>query len=117
MSSRRLVYQQGDHICTLYASLEEQLAAAIEYVNGGLARGERCLYVCGEHAPDAFREALQNAGIDVQAEEARGALILLTKQDAHLSGGSFSPDKMISLLHQCRLCRALRSRRHGLGAR
>lgn len=99
MTSRRLVYQQGDHICTLYTSPEEQLAAAVEYVKGGLERGERCLYVCGEHEPEAFRAALQNAGIDVQAEEKRGALILVTKHEAHLKGGTFAPDKMITMLH------------------
>jgi len=43
----RIVYQQGDHVCTLFSSREEQLTAAIEYVRGGLERGERCLYVCG----------------------------------------------------------------------
>jgi chemotaxis family two-component system sensor kinase Cph1 len=98
--SPRMVYQQGDHICTLFTTLEEQLAAAIEYVKGGLLRGERCLYVCGEHTCEDFRRALNLAGIDVDAEEKRGALILITKHDAHLKGGSFDPDKMINMLHQ-----------------
>jgi hypothetical protein len=100
MASRRLVYQQGDHICTLYTSPEEQLKAAVEYLAAGLARGERCLYVCGEHSPEELRKALQSAGVAVKAQEDRGALILVTKADAHLKGGRFSADKMISLLHQ-----------------
>jgi hypothetical protein len=98
-SSRRIVYQQGDHVCTLFSSPEEQLSAAIEYIKGGLARGERCLYVCGEHSIRDFRLALRKAGIDVSAEEKRGALVTVTKESAHLKGGSFDPDKMISLLH------------------
>src|SRR5947199_12831 len=49
MPHRRLVFQQGDHVCTLYASSEEQMEAAIQYILGGLKRGERCFYVCGEH--------------------------------------------------------------------
>ena len=92
-------YQQGDHVCTLYSNRDEQLAAAIDYLRAGLARGERCLYVCCEHTPDEFRAGLRAAGIDVEAEEARGALLLLTKHDGHLNGGSFDPDKMISMLH------------------
>lgn len=100
MNSRRLVYQQGDHICTLYSSAEEQLRAAIEYIKGGLARSERCLYVCGEHTPKEMRAALQGAGIDVKSEEKRGALILVTKGEAHLKGGTFSANKMITMLHQ-----------------
>ena len=31
----RYVYQQGDHICTLYSSPEAQLNAAIEYIQEG----------------------------------------------------------------------------------
>src|SRR5678815_1277032 len=94
----RVVYQQGDHVCTLFSSQEEQLSAAIDYIQQGLARGERCLYVCGEQTPQAFRAALAGAGIEVDAEEARGALVLLTKETGHLAGGSFSPSRMISML-------------------
>lgn len=100
MPSRRLVYQQGDHICTIYTSPEEQLTAAIEYVKAGLERGERSLYVCGEHSPDEFRAALQAAGVDVVGEERRGALVLITKHEGHLEGGSFSPYRMIQKLDE-----------------
>jgi hypothetical protein len=96
----RVVYQQGDHVCTLFTSPEEQLSAAIEYITQGLARGERCLYVCGEQTPSEFREALQRAGIDVAAEEQRGALVLLTKETGHLKGGTFNASRMISMLSQ-----------------
>jgi len=99
-SAPRIVYQQGDHVCTLYSDPAEQLTAAVEYIRGGLERGERCLYVCGEHSCEEFRAALRTAGIDVHAAEQRGALILLTKHDAHLKGGSFDPSKMIRLLEQ-----------------
>jgi len=98
-SSPRIVYHQGDHVCTLFTTPEEQLAAAVEYLKAGLSRGERCLYVCCEHGVAAFRRALRQAGIDVAAEERRGALVLLTKFDGHLKGGSFDPEKMISVLH------------------
>src|SRR5689334_11634547 len=94
----RMVYQQGDHVCALYSTPKEQLEAAIEYIRGGLSRGERCLYVCCEHTPKQLRKALQQAGIDVRAEEERGALLLMTKRDGHLKGGTFDPDKMISML-------------------
>lgn len=93
-------YRQGDHVCTLYSNREEQRASAIEYIRGGLSRGERCLFVVTENTTDEFRDALRNAGIDADTEEARGALILITKHDGHLKGGSFEPDKMISMLHQ-----------------
>ncbi len=98
-SAPRIVYHQGDHVCTLFTSPEEQLAAAVEYISAGLKRGERCLYVCCEHGVPEFRQALTEAGIDVAAEEKRNALVLLSKHDGHLKGGCFDPDKMISTLH------------------
>jgi len=100
IGSPRLSYHQGDHVCTLFASAQEQLQAAVEYIRGGLSRGERCLYVCCEHELDEFRTALKQADIAVEAEEARGALVLLTKHDGHLKGGSFDPDRMIEMLDQ-----------------
>jgi hypothetical protein len=92
------VYQQGDHVCTLFSSAEEQLSAAIEYIQQGLDRNERCLYICGEQTPDEFRAALERSGIDVAREEGRGALVLLTKETGHLKGGTFSASRMISML-------------------
>ena len=94
----RVVYQQGDHICTLFSSREEQLSAAIEYIQQGLNRNERCLYVCSEQTPTQFREALAQAGINVAQEEAKGALVLLTKESGHLKGGYFSAARMIFML-------------------
>ncbi len=99
VSSPRFAYHQGDHVCTLFSTPEEQLQAAVDYIRGGLERGERCLYVCCERGVPEFRAALTKSGIDVAKEEERGALQLLTKHDGHLNGGSFDPDKMISMLH------------------
>ena len=95
--SPRNVYQQGDHVCTLFSSREEQVNAAVDYIRGGLSRGERCLYVCGEQTPDEFRAELRGASIDPAAEEKRGALLLITKRE-HLKGGSFKASRMIETL-------------------
>lgn len=114
-SSPRIVYQQGDHVCGLYATPEEQLTAAVEYIRAGLERGERCLYVCCEHELKEFRAALKRAGIQVAAEEKRGALVLLTKHEGHLQGGNFDPDRMISTL-QAAVEDALRDGYTGLAA-
>ncbi len=96
--SPRVVYQQGDHVCTLFTSPEEQISAAIDYIRGGLSRGERCLYVCGEHTPEQFRAHLRGAGINADAEEKRGALMLITTREGHLKGGSFRAARMIDVL-------------------
>lgn len=100
VGSPRLSYHQGDHVCTLFTTPEEQLQAAVEYIRGGLSRGERCLYVCCERELNEFRAALKQAGIDIDREEGRGALVLLTKHDGHLKGGTFDPDRMIQMLNE-----------------
>ena len=94
----RVVYRQGDHVCTLFNSPEEQLSAAMDYIQQGLARNERCLYVCGEHTPAVVRIALAASGVDVVREEARGAIFLLTKESTYLQEGSFSASRMIGML-------------------
>lgn len=99
-SNPRVVYQQGDHVCTLYSTPEEQLAVATEYIRGGLDRGERCLYIVCEHDVTNFRNALRASGIDVDHEEGRGALVLLNKWQGHLEGGSFSAERMIGRLRE-----------------
>ena len=53
--------------------------------------------VSGKRGAEA-RE-LDEGGIDASAEEARGALILITKCDGHLKGGSFDPKTMITMLN------------------
>jgi MEDS: MEthanogen/methylotroph, DcmR Sensory domain len=96
--SSRADYREGDHVCTLFSTRREQISAAAEFIRGGLARGERCLYICCEQTPDEFRDELRNAGIEVDAEEARGALELITKAEGHLKGGSFDAARMIEML-------------------
>jgi len=91
-------YRKGDHVCTLFASRREQIEAAVEFIRGGLAREERCLYICSEQPPEEFREELRRAGIDVDAEEAHGALDVITKNEGHLKGGSFDAARMIEML-------------------
>lgn len=100
IGSPRLSYHEGDHVCTLFSSPEEQLLAAVEYIGAGLSRDERCLWVSCERPVAEFRAALKEAGIDVDAEEARGALVLLSRHEGHLQGGCFDPDRMIAMLHQ-----------------
>ncbi len=69
--------RQGDHLCLVYDDdPSEQLAAILPFLRQGLKNGEQCVYVADDHTMDAFRLALSEYGIDVEAEEARQALLL-----------------------------------------
>ena len=91
---------QGDHVCMVYESSEEQLAAAVPFIRKGLARGECCVYIADDLTVEQTRAALDGAGIDTRRELERGALSLLTKREAYLRTGSFDPEGMIRFLEQ-----------------
>ena len=94
------VYKQGEHICSLYDTEAEQLAAAAEYLSDGLRRAERCIYVAQSAAAlQRFRAALDGVGIDATYAVRAGALLQLTHSEAHLAGGRFDSERMLDLLN------------------
>lgn len=93
--SARVDYKHGHHVCTLFNSREEQISAAVEFIQAGLARGEQCGYACCEQTPEEFREELRRAGVETEAEEARGALTVVGKDQGHLDGGAFDAARTI----------------------
>ena len=86
-----------DHLCLLYSSREEQLAAVIPFLRAGLRRGERCVYIV-DADPAAMIDACRDAGIQVDDVIAAGALLVLTKWDTYLKRGDFDPDWMLQFL-------------------
>jgi len=93
-------FAQGDHICALYETEEEQLAIAARYVAEGLRRGERCLFVGRSPALiQRFRLTLGKLGVDVSNMVQQRALIEATNAEAHLAGGHFDSERMLQLLN------------------
>ncbi|HZY30019.1 MAG TPA: PAS domain S-box protein, partial [Candidatus Methylomirabilis sp.] len=90
----------GHHLCLIYEDVAQQMAAIVPFVRTGLARGERCLYIADHSTTREVAAALAAAGVDVQRERERGALVLLTKRETYLRGGRFEPEAMIALLRQ-----------------
>ncbi|MCC6553325.1 MAG: MEDS domain-containing protein [Polyangiaceae bacterium] len=88
----------GSHLCLVYESVEEQLAAVVPFIKAGLARGERCVYIADDRSVAEIHLALSQAGVDVARELSRGALSILTKREAYLRSGTFDPDAMIAFL-------------------
>lgn len=88
----------GDHLCLIYETPEQQFAAAIPFLRDGLAREEQCLYIADERTIGEVREGLRGVGVDVEAEEERGALRIATKRQTYLKDGAFDPEAMVNLL-------------------
>jgi hypothetical protein len=93
-------FHQGQHICALYDTADEQRAVAAQYLADGLRRGERGLYVADSRAAlEQFRGALRVVGIDADAGVGAGALIEGTRDEVHLLGGHFDCERMLRLLN------------------
>jgi hypothetical protein len=93
-------FRHGDHVCALYSSPAEQRMMAARFIAQGLRAGERCLFA-GYSEADlvGFRDALRHEQIDPDEAHARGALILLTKEEAHLLDGCFDSERMLGMLN------------------
>ena len=94
-------FRQGEHICSLYDTEEEQLATAAAYLADGIWHGEQGLYIgANRDAVRRFRAALDATGLDAAALAERGALIELTHEDAYLVDGHFSYERMLTTLNE-----------------
>lgn len=88
------------HLCLSYVSQAEQFLAVGPFVQIGLARGEKCLYLADEHQPKTICQALQLAGIEVDQAGQSGALSILGKTDLTQTHGICDLDTMRSFLKE-----------------
>lgn len=87
-----------DHLCLIYNSREEQLAAVIPFIKIGMECGERCVYIADDNTVATVMDAMREQGIDVDKAVESGALSVITKREAYLKEGRFDPDWMIDFL-------------------
>ena len=94
-------FRQGEHICVVYYTPEEQRAVAANYIADGIRRGERTYYVADSRAAiERFDVALWTNGIDVPEALRRTALVEATYEEAHLVDGHFDGERMLRLLNE-----------------
>lgn len=89
-----------DHLCLIYETLEEQMSAAVPFINAGLECGDRCIYIADDNDANSVKQAMRAAGMDVDKALASGALAVVTKNEAYLKQGFFDPDWMIAFLKE-----------------
>jgi len=93
--------RQGDHLCLIYDSVAEQDAALVSFFKGGLAAGERCLFVGHLANGRRIERALVAAGVRIGGEIDRGAIVLLTEREMWLPDGRrFEPGELLDVLRQ-----------------
>ncbi len=90
----------GDHIAFFYREVAEQLEVVIPYVTDGLKKNQRCLYIADDGNVSSIAHHLEEAGVDVEAEGRRGALVVTSKGKTYLRHGVFEPRRMIAELKE-----------------
>ncbi len=66
----------GDHIAHFYRGRAERFSVLGPYVQSGLERGDRCIFISGPHVADQLRTWLEDQGQDVETALASDQLIL-----------------------------------------
>lgn len=89
----------GSHLCCLFETEDEHRVQVTCYVQQGLEKGERVLYIVDAHTAETIRGYLYAEKLAVDDYIARQQLAILTVQDAYMRSGAFDPDKMIGLLN------------------
>jgi ABC-type transporter Mla MlaB component len=79
-----------DHVCWVYRDDADLAAAAIGFLAGGQARGERLMCV-GDRVADALRRSSGALG-DIEGLTADGALRIMTLAEAYAAAGGFTPE-------------------------
>ena len=87
--------ESNDHLASLYDGQQEQFETVVPFIQQGLERGERCLYVADDNSKEEVLNALREGGIDVEAALDSGALSIHSKSDTYLRTGSFEQDAML----------------------
>lgn len=86
----------GDHVAFFFKDNAERLALVIPYMIRGLQNHERCVYIAHENTLTRIQSEFKDAGVDLDASSASGALSIVTTHDAYLRHGIFEPERMIT---------------------
>src|SRR5882762_4944930 len=90
----------GDHICLVYEDFAEQMEAVVPFLQDGLVSGECCMYVVDDRIGSQVLRGLGRAGVDVDTQIERGALVLLNKYRAYIQAEKFDPRGLIERLRK-----------------
>ena len=67
----------GDHVFVVYEDAAELYAFVVPYFKDGLAKGERCIFLCAEPNPAAAVRALSSHGLRIGSKDQRGGVVVI----------------------------------------
>jgi len=88
------------HVCGFFRSHEEEYRVLLPLAKEGFERGEKVFHVVDpEHRPERMRR-LEEVGISPTAGRRPGQVEIRAWEDAHLRGGRFDKEAMMTLLEE-----------------
>lgn len=105
--------QGGEHVISLYASLEEKREILFIFLEAGFERGEGAVYISGQETPTQIRESMKAFGINLDSLERDGALKIAPYDQWYIIDGKVNISN-ISALWQKAYTEAVESGLHGL---
>jgi two-component system sensor kinase FixL len=98
LTTQMLDLKKGDHLCLFYERDPiEQMPALIPFIQDGLLKGERCIYIAADQTVDALTRHLEDGGVDVGKESAQGRLNLWTRKEWRQPGNMDSRTKSLQV--------------------
>jgi len=86
------------HTCAFFTSKEEEYRVMLPFMAEGFEAGDKLLNIIDGKHRDERLARLSSAGIDVALAERSGQLELLPWEQAHIVGGHFDKDRMLTEL-------------------
>ncbi|MBE3089651.1 MAG: MEDS domain-containing protein [Actinobacteria bacterium] len=88
----------GDHLYSVYNDFEVQISYIVPYMDIGLKKNHKCIYITDENSIESIINAFRTKGTNLSAYLEKGQFVFLTGSDIYLKDGYFDPGRMISLL-------------------
>ncbi len=87
------------HLCYIYETEEEHRHFLSIFLQQGLTRNEKIIYIADTHTPQALLNFSSNMGMDCQSYLEKGRLTILSADETYLRKGIFEPEAMITFLN------------------
>ena len=88
------------HVCGFFHTQEEEYRVLLPLTKEGFERGEKVFHIVDpENRPERMRR-LEEAGINQAAARRDGQIEIRAWEDAHVRGGRFDKDAMMTLLEE-----------------
>ncbi|MBV9087482.1 MAG: MEDS domain-containing protein [Acidobacteriaceae bacterium] len=88
------------HICAFFHSPDEEYRVLLPFIREGIERGEKAFHIVDARLRNDHFRRLQEAGIDAEAAQKRGQLVVNRWEDAYLRDGHFDQDRMLALIEE-----------------